>query len=125
MAQWTLVDNSTGSPVVFTFPINPNEYQPPGRQANITSELGTAPNSQVVLFQGRDNTSRGSVSGLVNTQAFYADLNTWTDKWNVLTLTDDQANTWDILIVDMKWTRIRRANNQWRYDYTIDFLEVG
>ena len=32
---WTLTDNSTGSPVVYTFPINPNEFEAPGRRANM------------------------------------------------------------------------------------------
>lgn len=122
---WTLTDNSTGSPVVFSFPINPNEFDPPGRTANIATEVGTAPNAQSVFFQGRDQIARGTMSGLVNTQTFYQDLNTWADKWYVLTLTDDQGSTWDILITNINWTRLRRANNNWRYDYTIEFLEVA
>lgn len=122
---WTLTDNSTGTPDVFSFPINPNEFIPPGRKANIATELGTAPNSPVVVFQGRDQLSQGQMSGAVNSETFYDDLQTWTDKWYVLTLTDDQARSWDILITGMSWKRLRRANNQWRFDYTIDFIEVA
>lgn len=121
---WTLTDNSTGSPVVFSFPINPNEFEPPGRSANIKNEVGTAPSGIPIIFQGRDSPSSGTMSGLVNTETFYNDLQTWADKWYVLTLTDDQSRTWDILITGLSWTRIRRANNQWRFDYTIDFIEV-
>ncbi len=121
---WTLTDNSTGSPVVFSFPINPNDFKPPGRVATIVSEIGTAPGGSVVLFQGRDQNRKGSMSGLVNTETFYTNLTIEVDKPYPLTLTDDQSTTWDILIVGVNWTRLRRATNQWRYDYTIDFIEV-
>lgn len=121
---WTLTDNSTGSPVVYSFPINPNEFDPPNRAASIANDVGTAPNGIPVVFQGRDRPGQGSMSGLVNSQTFYNDLQTWSSKWYVMTLTDDQARSWDILITNVAWNRVRRANNQWRFDYTIDFIEV-
>lgn len=125
MVAWTLTDNSTGSPVVFTFPINPNAFTPPGRVANVIGELGTAPNSQAILFQGRDRIRNGSMSGIVNSESFYNNLTTEADKAYPLTLTDDQASTWEILVSTIGWTRLRRAGNLWRYDYKIDFLEVS
>jgi hypothetical protein len=122
---WTLTDNSSGSPVIYSFPINPNEFDPPGRDVNHTSESLTAPNAQPLIFQGREQVARGSMAGLVNTEAFYQNLQTWADKHYVMVLTDDQARTWNILITSVKWTRLRKANNQSRFDYTIEFLEVG
>jgi hypothetical protein len=122
---WTLTDYSTGSPEVFAFPINPNEFSPPGRQANIATELGTAPNAAPIIFQGRDQITRGSFAGVVNTEDFYLNLRDWLNKWYVLELTDDQGRTWDILVTQVEWTRIRRANNQWRFDYGVDFIGVA
>jgi hypothetical protein len=122
---WTLTDNSSGSPVVYSFPINPNTFDPPGREANIVQESLTAPNAQPLIFQGRDKVNTGSMTGLVNTEAFYQDLQLWADKHYVMVLTDDQGRSWNILITSVKWTRLRRAINQSRFDYTIDFLEVG
>lgn len=122
---WTLTDYSTGSPVVFQFPINPNEFSPPPRQANIQTELGTAPNAAPILFQGRDTITRGSFSGLVNTETFYLNLKSWLDKWYVLELTDDQGRQWDILVTQYEFSRVRRASNQWRFDYSVDYIGVA
>ena len=123
---WTLTDYSADpeSPEVFQFPINPNEFEPPGRQARIVTEMGTSPSGQAIFFQGRDQISHGRMSGIVNSEQFYNDLSTWADKWYVLELTDDQSRTWDIIIQSISWTRIRRANNQSRFDYTIDFIGI-
>lgn len=120
---WTLTDYSAGVPLVFEFPINPNTFTPPGRSASISQEQSTA--GQAVIFQGRDAIARGTMAGLVNTQSFYEELEQWGDKWYVLELTDDQGSTWEILITNISWTRVKRATNHWRYDYSIEFLEVG
>lgn len=124
MAQWTLTDNSSGSPVVFTFPVNPNEFTPPERIATVGVTLGTAPNGIAVVMQGRDQLRRGSMSGGVNSETFYNNLRTETDKNYPLVLTDDQGTVFDILVTGVKWNRLRRANNQWRYNYTISYIEV-
>lgn len=121
---WKLTDNSTGSPVVLEFDWNPNKFDPPGRSANVAEELTTAPNGQVIVFQGRDKTRKATFAGAVGSQTFYNSLNTWKDKWYPLTLTDDQNNSWTILITDWKWTRIRRTNN-WRYDYTATVMVLA
>jgi hypothetical protein len=125
MAQWTLTDLSTGTPVIYTFPINPNQFDPPDYRPNISEEQATAPTSPAVLFQGRPNLGKGSFSGLVASQAFYDNLSVWATKWYPMILTDDQGQTWNILISGFSKTRIRRAINQWRYDYTVEFIEVA
>ena len=121
---WTLTDNSTGSPVIYSFPINPNQFDVPGRTAQIESQTTTGPNGTTVLFQGKDEPPKGSMSGAVTSEAMRLDLETWTDKWYVLTLTDDQSRAWDILITNFSYSRLRRATNQNRFDYKIDFLEI-
>lgn len=118
---WTLTDNSTGSPEVMTFDINPNSFDAPGRSANITLEQTTGPNGQTLLYQGRDSAKTAKFSGVVRTEAFFNTLNTWKDKWYPLVLTDDQGNSWNIIIREWTWTRLRRQNN-WRYNYTADVI---
>ena len=124
MPQWTLTDNSTGSPVVFTFDINPREYTPPGRKGRFQTQTTVASGGQAVLFQGRDEVPSGSFTGAVRTQSFYNGIDAEAAKWYPLVLTDDQGTTWDIIITNINWTRLKRATNQWRYDYTIEFIEV-
>ena len=121
MAAWTLTDNSTGSPDILTFAINPNAFNPPGRNSNIITEQTSAPNGQNLIFQGRDKTKESTFSGAVLTQSFYSDLDIWKDKFYPLVLTDDQGSTWDIIFRTWSWTRLHRTN-AWRYDYSATVL---
>jgi hypothetical protein len=121
MVQWKLTDNSSGSPVVLTFDINPSEFDHPGRRSNILSQLVTAPNGGIVVFQGRDHPRELTFKGAVLTQTFYDSLDLWKDKHYPLTLTDDQGNVWTILFQTWTWQRIKRRN-PWRFDYTAKAL---
>lgn len=123
MAQWTLTDNSTGIPEVLTFDWNPNKFDPPGRSSNITSDLTTAPNGQTIFFQGRDKMRTATFEGAVGDAVFYAELDEWKNKHYPLELTDDQGNTWTILIQEWKWTRVKRRN-PWRYDYSAQVVVI-
>jgi len=122
MARWKLTDYSTGSPVELTFSINPISFTPPGRTANLQTESTTAPNGQPIVFQGYDKNKRLSFSGLVYSQSAYNDLDTWKDKRNVLELTDDQGQTWNVLFSSWNWTRKKSALNQWRFDYNAEAI---
>lgn len=117
MVQWKLTDYSTGSAVDLTFDINPNKLSHPGRASNIRSDLTTASNGQVIIFQGRDKFRKLTFEGLVNSQSFYTSIDTWKDKHYPLDLTDDEGNVWTVLTEDFKWTRVKRRN-PWRFDYT-------
>lgn len=125
MAQWKLTDNSTGTPVVFSFPLNPKSFDPPGYAANITQEQTTSPAGNTVLMLGRMQPANGTFSGIIHTASFFSDAQTWFTKWYPMVLTDDQGNTWNIVITSYQPTRLKRAINRWRYDYTVDFMEVG
>ena len=116
MAQWTLTDNSTGSPVVLTFDWNPSEFDRPGRTSNLIAELVTAPNGGAIIFQGRDKLRELTFRGAVGTQTFYDSLDLWKDKHYPLTLTDDEGTQWTILFQSWTWKRVKRRN-PWRFDY--------
>lgn len=121
---WILSDFSTGIEETFEFPINPNQFTPPGKTANITTQRTTAPNGQAIIFQGLNEVVEGSFSGVVKTQDFYTTLSAWAAKWYPLILQDDRANTWQILIRDLQWTRRHRYIDPDTYEYTVKFLEL-
>lgn len=125
MAKWKITDSSTGTPVDWVFPVNPNEFKPPGRKATVKAESAIAPTGNVILFQGRDEVTKLSFSGLVNSETFHDELKEQLDKWHTLTLTDDQGSTWDIIIMTYSMKRVRRALNQWRYDYEVTATVVN
>lgn len=124
MAKWTITDYSTGSGVTWTFPVNPNSFQPPNRAANLKQQELTSPQGGLVTFQGRDRPQRMNFSGLVNTQTFYNELRTELDKYYPLEVTDDQGQSWYVIVESYQFTRLRRALNQWRYDYDVQCLVV-
>ena len=122
---WTLQDNSTGSTVTLTFPYNPKEFSPPGREATTSQEQTVSTTGANVIFQGRDKPGKGQFAGTARTQQQVSDIDTWCDKWYPLILTDDLGRSWNVLITNLSWTRQRRVNNVWIHDYTIDFIEVA
>jgi hypothetical protein len=105
------------------FEVNPNEFNPPGRQANMHQETVVSPGGNTILFQGRDQVRTGTMSGAIISQSWYNSLSTWADKWNPLVLEDDQGQTWNIVITRFTKKRIRRRND-WRYDWTMTFTEI-
>jgi hypothetical protein len=122
---WSLSDFSTGAEETYLFPINPNTFTPPGKKAGITWQRTTAPNGQVLVWQGINDPGEGSMSGAVNDAVFYAELNEWAAKWYPVFLVDDRSNSWEILITEVSWTRKNRHIYPDSYDYTIKFLEMA
>ena len=122
---WTLEDNSTGSTVTYSFPYNPNAFTPPGRQASFSQQQTVSTTGASVLFQGRDKSPTGQLSGRARSQSQVSDIDTWCDKWYPLILTDDLGRSWNIIIQNVKWSRVRKVNNVWLHNYTIDFIEVA
>lgn len=120
MMQWKLTDYSTGTAVDFVFPVNPNEFSHPGKEVNVKNEQTVATSGSVVMFMGRPGVRKMQFGGSIRTQAFYDDMQTWMAKWNPLELTDDQGNTWSIIVEKYTPRRLRKANNQWRFNYTVD-----
>jgi hypothetical protein len=119
MASWTITDNSTGSPVVFTFPISPNSFEPPGRQAQIKAEGTTGSAGGTIMFQGRDAVPELSFSGTINSETFHDNLLAEFDKWYDLILTDDQGAQWNIVFVNYTLERKKSATNHHRYQYNV------
>lgn len=119
MAQWSLTDYSTGAAVEWSFPVNPNKFQHPQRLANVRQITSSSPQGGTIVFQGRDNPRKLSFSGLVNSETFYNELSAELYKYYPLELTDDQGSSWTILVENVTFERIRRALNQWRYDYSV------
>jgi hypothetical protein len=120
MAQWKLTDYSTGSAVEYTFPVNPREFTHPDISATVKNDQTVATSGSVIMFMGRRPVPTIQFGGSIRTEQQYDDLNTWMSKWNALELTDDQGSTWTIIITKYQPKRVKTANNQWRYNYTVD-----
>ena len=122
---WTLTDNSTGSPVVLSFDINPREADYPGRENPLIQESGTAPNSAAIIFQGRDALPTISFVSTVRGQTNYADMKLWSQKWYPLVLTDDLNNSWTVLFKRATFKRKNRHIEPWTFELTADFTVLS
>ena len=119
MAQWKITDNSTGTPSVYTFPINPIEFDHPGRDANITDMATTGSVGGTILFQGRDKLPQLSFTGKITSATMYTNLRAELDKWYDVVLTDDQGAEWNIIIQSYTMKRLKSAVNHHRYEYSV------
>lgn len=119
MAQWKITDNSTGTPSVYTFPINPIEFDHPGRDANLTDMATTGSVGGTILFQGRDKLPQLSFTGKITSSTFYTELRAELDKWYDVVLTDDQGAEWNIIIQSYTMKRKKSAVNHHRYEYSV------
>ncbi len=119
MASWTITDNSTGSPVVWTFPISPNEFDHPGRDASFIEESTTGNAGQTILFQGRDTVPTLSFGGTITSSTMYTELRAELDKWYEVVLTDDQGATWNVIFQSYTMARKKSAINHHRYQYNV------
>ncbi len=122
---WTLTDNSTGSPVVLSFEINPKDADYPGREAVFVMESGSSPSSAPIIFQGRDALGTFSFIGDVRGQTHYEDLQLWTQKWYPLVLEDDLGNTWNVLFRRVTFKRKRRAIEQWSFEINAELVVLS
>ncbi len=118
MAQWTITDQSTGTAVDWTFPLNPYEFDPPGRDASFTDMATTGSVGSTVVFQGRDKVPTLSFTGTITSATFYSELRAELDKWYDVVLTDDQGAEWNVIFQSYSMKRIKSAKNQHRYTYT-------
>lgn len=124
MAQWKITDSSTGSPVDWIFPVNPLVFSPPPREPSISDTQAVSPTGGAILFQGRDKVVKLSFEGLVNSETFYNELVAELAKWYPVVLTDDQGSSWSIVFGKSTFKRVKRVQNQWRYDYTVNAIVV-
>lgn len=118
---WKIHDYSTGAQVTFEFPINPKEFNPPGRSAGVTWERTSAPNGQVIFFQNLDAPGEGSLSGYINEASLRDAIDAELSKFYPVLLEDDLANQWWVLFTSLEWTRLRRYIYPHSYEYTAKF----
>ncbi len=118
MAKWKIEDNSTGSLVTWTFAINPNEATLPSKKANFTTNVTVAPNGQRLRFQGQDAAPVITFSGAILAEAEFTIMDLWSSKRYPLTLTDDNGESWDIVITEWTFNRLNRHSYPWRIDYS-------
>ena len=123
MARWRLEDTSTNE--VYDFEVNPSAGGSPARRKNVVSRNTTAPEGNVVVFEGQRPPAEGEFSGTLLTQSQYEALADWYERPRPLLLTDDLGRTLTVYITEFVPERVRSANHPWKHRYTCRFLMLG
>lgn len=97
--------------------LNPNEDASPSYQKTLTKATSTAPDGQVLLFEGQDQPVTFNFSGAILTEAHYDFLYTAWSKRHPVMLTDDLGRSWLIYIETFQPKRQRSATYPWKHTY--------
>lgn len=104
----------------YVFPINPNAGGTPTRAKSLAIEKTAAPDGKAILFEGREDPRKISVSGAIleeaELNAFYA----WYDKRHQVRLTDDLGRQFWVYITNFSATRDRRQSHPWHHSYQME-----
>ena len=119
MVKWKLVD-PTNAAATYTFEINPNEFEGPPRKKRISYAFPTAPGSQLVVFEGRDEPQTIRFSGAIISSAQYDAMKLWFSKRYPVYLDDDRGIRYIIYITSFDPRRQRSRLYPFRYTYTVE-----
>lgn len=119
--RWTLSDGVS----TYTFPLNPNEMGSLSPQWSITTTPAGPKETRIRAVRAPKTPFEWSFSGKARSQQQYDDLLTWSNKAQLLTLTDHHARSWKIVIRQFRPTDLRRPGNitRWSYEVTTYVLE--
>lgn len=123
VVRWLFEDPNTLD--AYTFAVNPSEGGSPSYQKTFSTSTTSAPDGNVVLFEGRDAPQRFQFSGVLFTQAEFNAFVTWWEKRYQITVTDDLGRTFSIVIESFSPTRKRARSHPWKHDYQVTAVVVN
>lgn len=122
VVKWQFYDPSLAETYVFA--INPNEDGTPGYKKNFSYRATSAPNGNVVMFEGRADPRRGQFSGVLLDEAQLNALTLWYEKRSQITVTDDLGRTFSIVVESFEPKRRWSVSHPWRHDYSMSYVIV-
>jgi hypothetical protein len=120
----TLILSSTNP---YTFEIGPNEFEGPTRRKRVSYDFATAPDSTLIVFEGRDEARTKRVSGTILTSAQYETMKVWFNKRYQIYIFDDNGTRYTIYITSFDPKRQRSTRlYPFKYTYTCEaFVTEG
>jgi len=115
---WRLSDPITGE--IYDLPINPNAGGSPARAKKISYQTTAAPGGKVLMFEGREDPKKISVSGVILDMELYDSLVTWYNKRNPIELTDDLDRIFRVYITSFTPNRVRRGSRPDYHEYSME-----
>lgn len=116
--KWRVVDPYTD--VFWAFPFNPSEASTPHTPKVYTFKTTTAPDGQVLTWEGAPAAVAWTVSGYSNTQAFYEKLEALTASNKRYWLIDHRLRIWYVSFEDFD-PEVKKdvSNLNWSFEYKL------
>lgn len=133
IVHWRLFDTSTNSPAApYTFPRNPKAWTNPLKPNFLEHDVTSAPDGNVLAWQGADRSWTFEFSGYLDTQAEYEALEFWTNLRRRFWLIDHRNRVHYVTFEHFDAKARIVPNKPWAHDYTVKVvhfyrqdLEVG
>jgi hypothetical protein len=132
---WTFYDPNLD--VTYSLPINPNNEQSSrsvqksqgfavaaGRYDD-PSATPSSYNNVTLIYEGPDEINRFSFSGTLYDQTQYNNFVYWSEKTNMIHITDDLDRTFEVYIVSFSTERRRSRKFPWKHNYTMETIVKG
>jgi len=117
--RWVFHD-PTGAEPDYTVPINPNTMTAIHPRKNITTEVTTAIDGKVLMWQGQTKPVDWSFGGDILDEAHYEALRHWVyDKNYRIKITDHFGRVLTVVLASFEPLPKRAINVYWRHTYTV------
>lgn len=123
VVKWTFTDPTDSS--VYTFAINPNDGGSPQYKKRVVQVNTTAPNGNVVVYEGADEPLSGSFSGVILDLTQYQAMVTWFSKRYPIMVEDDLGREQTIYITEFTPKRERARSHPYKHSYTVSYVVLG
>lgn len=117
VTHWRLVDSISGES--YTFVRNPKSWTNPLRPTYLEHEVTTAPDGQVLAWQGGDRAWPFSFSGYLETQAEYDALEYWASLRRRFWLVDHRHRVHYVTFEKFDAVARLVPGKPWAHDYTV------
>lgn len=107
-------------PETYTVPINPNEMTSPWPERKFLYRTTTAGrNGANVVYEARADLTQWTFSGVILDQSHHEALRHWSEKPNVVYVTDHLGRTFKVLFVKFDPKPKAAYGKPWKHEYTM------
>lgn len=121
--RWTVIDPASGE--TWVFPYSPSSITTPHAPKVYDFETTTAPNGQVLTWEGAADPVPWELTGYLDTQAFYEALEGYVDTNRRFIIVDHRDRGWVVLFEGFDPSYRKSVGNDWSFDYTLQVLIIA
>lgn len=117
--RWRLADLTVGKERVYVFERNPARWTNPNRPNYLEHDVTTAPDGNILAWQGASRSWTFEFSGYLDTQAEYEELEFWSNLRRRFWLIDHRDRVHYVTFDHFDAKARIVPNKPWAHDYTI------